>query len=68
MTLDPKLEQLLHNSQKDNNSLAITIEPKLAESIFNSIQTAVNKVEEEKLCCVGCITKFKIMVVKNDEK
>ncbi len=47
MTLDPKLEQLLHNSQKDNNSLAITIEPKLAESIFNSIQTAVNKVEEE---------------------
>jgi flagellar biosynthesis protein FlhA len=47
MTLDPKLEQLLHNSQKDNNSLAITIEPKLAESIFNSIQTAVSKVEEE---------------------
>ena len=47
MTLDPKLEQLLHNSQKDNNSLAITIEPKLAESIFSSIQSAVTKVEEE---------------------
>ena len=47
MTLDPKeLEQLLITHKKDNN-FSYNNRAKLAESIFNSIQTAVNKVEEE---------------------
>ena len=48
ITLDPTLEQMLHNvlqQSADNNSLVI--EPSLAESLFKSLAEHSNKVEND---------------------
>ncbi len=47
MTLDPGLEQLLHNSlQQAGQSKGPVLEPGLAESFFKAIRDAVHEVEE----------------------
>ncbi len=48
MTLDPNLEQLLHNSlQQAGQGKGPVLEPGLAESFFKAIREALNEVEEQ---------------------
>ncbi|MAW33201.1 MAG: flagellar biosynthesis protein FlhA, partial [Proteobacteria bacterium] len=48
MTLDPSLEQLLHNSlQQAGQGKGPVLEPGLAESFFKAIREALNEVEEQ---------------------
>lgn len=53
MTLDPQLEQLLHNVLQQNNGHAgVVIEPGLAETLFASLRQSVRTVEEQGLPAV----------------
>ncbi len=48
MTLDPSLEQLLHNLLQQNaNNPNVVLEPGLAESLFSSLRESVRAVEEQ---------------------
>jgi flagellar biosynthesis protein FlhA len=48
MTLDPSLEQLLHNLLQQNaNNANIVLEPGLAESLFSALRNSVRSVEEQ---------------------
>ena len=48
MTLDPSLEQLLHNLLQQNpNSANVVLEPSLAESLFAALRESVRTVEEQ---------------------
>ena len=48
MTLDPSLEQLLHNLLQQNaNNPNVVLEPGLAESLFSSLRESVRTVEEQ---------------------
>jgi flagellar biosynthesis protein FlhA len=48
MTLDPNLEQLLHNLLQQNaNNPNVVLEPGLAESLFSSLRDSVRAVEEQ---------------------
>ncbi len=48
MTLDPSLEQLLHNLLQQNpNSANVVLEPSLAESLFSALRESVRTVEDQ---------------------
>jgi flagellar biosynthesis protein FlhA len=48
ITLEPRLEQLLHNVlQQSNASKGLMIEPKLAESLFDALRQNVRMVEDQ---------------------
>ena len=48
MTLDPSLEQLLHNLLQQNaNNANVVLEPGLAESLFSALRNCVRAVEEQ---------------------
>ncbi len=48
MTLDPNLEQLLHNLLQQNaNNPNVVLEPGLAESLFTALRDSVRAVEEQ---------------------
>ena len=48
MTLDPSLEQLLHNLLQQNaNNANVVLEPGLAESLFSALRNSVRAVEEQ---------------------
>ncbi|MEY2994038.1 MAG: Flagellar biosynthesis protein FlhA [Pseudomonadota bacterium] len=48
MTLDPNLEQLLHNLiQQNGGSANVVLEPSLAESLFTALRESVRSVEEQ---------------------
>lgn len=48
MTLDPSLEQLLHNLLQQNaNHANVVLEPGLAESLFTALRESVKAVEEQ---------------------
>jgi flagellar biosynthesis protein FlhA len=49
MTLDPALEQLLHNvvQQHKGDPANIVLEPSLAEGLFRSLREAVKRVEDD---------------------
>ena len=48
MTLDPNLEQLLHNLLQQNaNNPNVVLEPGLAESLFSALRESVRAVEEQ---------------------
>lgn len=48
MTLDPQLEQMLHNAaQQSHQSKTLTIDPELAEALFKSMRTETQKIEDK---------------------
>ena len=48
MTLDPQLEQMLHNAvQQSHQTKTLTIDPELAESLFRSMRQETQKIEEQ---------------------
>ena len=47
MTLDPALEQLLHNVLQQNQGTGMVLEPGLAESLFNALRLGTREVEEK---------------------
>ncbi len=48
MTLDPQLEQMLHNAvQQSHQTKTLTIDPELAENLFRSIREEAQKIEEQ---------------------
>ena len=48
MTLDPSLEQLLHNLLQQNpNSANVVLEPSLAENLFSALRESVRTVEDQ---------------------
>jgi flagellar biosynthesis protein FlhA len=48
MTLDPQLEQMLHNAvQQSHQTKTLTIDPELAENLFRSMRQESQKIEEE---------------------
>lgn len=48
MTLDPQLEQMLHNAvQQSQQSKTLTIDPQLAEALFKSMRIEVQKIEDQ---------------------
>ncbi|MDP4609412.1 MAG: flagellar biosynthesis protein FlhA [Burkholderiaceae bacterium] len=47
MTLDPSLEQLLHNVLQQNQGTGMVLEPGLAESLFNALREGTREVEEK---------------------
>jgi len=48
MTLDPQLEQMLHNAvQQSQQSKTLTIDPELAEALFKSMRIEVQKIEDQ---------------------
>ena len=48
MTLDPQLEQMLHNAvQQSHQSKTLTIDPELAENLFRSMREEAHKIEEQ---------------------
>ena len=48
MTLDPQLEQMLHNAaQQSQQSKTLTIDPELAEALFKSMRTETQKIEDK---------------------
>ena len=46
MTLEPQLEQLLHNVLQQSGEAQAVLEPGLAESLFGALQTTVTAMEE----------------------
>lgn len=53
MTLDPNLEQLLHNVLQQNPSNpGVVLEPSLAESLFGALRQSARSVEEQGLPAV----------------
>jgi flagellar biosynthesis protein FlhA len=52
-TLDPQLEQLLHNVQQQNQGVgAVVLEPALAESLFAALRKTAKSAEEDGLPAV----------------
>jgi flagellar biosynthesis protein FlhA len=48
LTLDPQLEQLLHNVlQQNNGSSGMVLEPSLAESLFTALRVSARTTEEQ---------------------
>ena len=47
MTLEPQLEQLLHNAIQQGNQQGPMLEPGLAENLFKAMKDAVREVEEQ---------------------
>jgi flagellar biosynthesis protein FlhA len=48
LTLDPQLEQLLHNVlQQNNGSAGMVLEPSLAESLFTALRESARTTEEQ---------------------
>ena len=48
MTLDPQLEQMLHNAvQQSHQTKTLTIDPELAENLFRSMREESQKIEED---------------------
>ena len=48
MTLDPQLEQMLHNAvQQSHQTKTLSIDPELAESLFRSMREESQKIEEQ---------------------
>ena len=48
MTLDPQLEQMLHNAvQQSHQTKTLTIDPELAESLFKSMRQESQTIEEQ---------------------
>lgn len=48
MTLDPQLEQILHNAvQQSHQTKTLTIDPELAENLFKSMRHESQKIEEQ---------------------
>jgi flagellar biosynthesis protein FlhA len=53
LTLDPQLEQLLHNVlQQNNNASGMVLEPGLAESLFAALRESARSTEEQGLPAV----------------
>ena len=53
LTLDPQLEQLLHNVlQQNNGSSGMVLEPSLAESLFAALRDSTRTTEEQGLPAV----------------
>jgi len=53
MTLDPQLEQLLHNVlQQNNGNSNMALEPGLAESLFSALRESAKNMEEQGLPAV----------------
>ncbi|MBP8148343.1 MAG: flagellar biosynthesis protein FlhA [Limnohabitans sp.] len=53
LTLDPQLEQLLHNVlQQNNNAAGMVLEPGLAESLFAALRESARNTEEQGLPAV----------------
>lgn len=53
LTLDPQLEQLLHNVQQQNQGAGgVVLEPSLAEGLFAALRASAKQVEEEGLPAV----------------
>ena len=53
MTLDPQLEQLLHNVlQQNNGSNGMVLEPSLAESLFGALRESAREMEDQGLPAV----------------
>ena len=53
MTLDPQLEQLLHNVlQQNNGNTNMALEPGLAESLFGALRESAKNMEEQGLPAV----------------
>ena len=53
MTLDPQLEQLLHNVlQQNNGSNGMVLEPSLAESLFGALRDSAREMEDQGLPAV----------------
>jgi flagellar biosynthesis protein FlhA len=53
LTLDPQLEQLLHNVLQQNaNSQSMVLEPGLAESLFSALRESARSMEEQGLPAV----------------
>jgi flagellar biosynthesis protein FlhA len=53
LTLDPQLEQLLHNVlQQNNGSPGMVLEPSLAESLFAALRESARSTEEQGLPAV----------------
>ena len=49
MTLDPQLEQLLHNVLQQSGDGQAVLEPNLAESLFSALDQSVRKMEDDGL-------------------
>ena len=47
MTLDPSLEQLLHNVLQQNQGGGMVLEPSLAENLFNALRDGTREVEDK---------------------
>jgi flagellar biosynthesis protein FlhA len=48
MTLDPQLEQMLHNAvQQSHQTKTLTIDPELAEALFRSMREEAHKIEDQ---------------------
>ena len=48
MTLDPQLEQMLHNAvQQSHQTKTLTIDPELAESLFRSMRQEAQQIEDQ---------------------
>ncbi|MGA0797196.1 MAG: FHIPEP family type III secretion protein, partial [Quisquiliibacterium sp.] len=52
LTLDPQLEQLLHNVQQQTQGGGVVLEPALAESLFAALRESAKAVEEQGLPAV----------------
>ncbi len=53
MTLDPQLEQLLHNVlQQNGGNNGMVLEPGLAESLFTALRESAKEMEEQGLPAV----------------
>jgi flagellar biosynthesis protein FlhA len=53
LTLDPQLEQLLHNVlQQNNGSAGMVLEPSLAESLFTALRESARTTEEQGFAAV----------------
>jgi len=53
MTLDPQLEQLLHNVlQQNNGNNGMVLEPSLAESLFAALRESAREMEDQGLPAV----------------
>jgi len=67
MTLDPNLEQLLHNIlQQSAPGQNLAIEPGLAERLFGALREGAHVVEEMgHSCCFGRFPSDSSVVVKS---
>jgi len=53
MTLDPQLEQLLHNVlQQNGGNTGMVLEPGLADSLFSALRESAKEMEEQGLPAV----------------